>query len=358
MLWITLLTLASSIQPPAPATAPYRQPQIAIAGKQVAMVFGGGSSVYFTSSSDNGATFAAPVKVAETGALALGRHRGPRVAILRDGTLVVSAIAGEKVATGPHAHGLPEAGNLLTWRSTDHGKTWTRSATINDVPGAAREGLHAMTLAADGKTLHSVWLDLRDKGTKLYGSKSDDGGKTWAKNTLVYESPDGTICQCCHPSLTADTRGNIWMMWRNVIGGNRDMYVLNTSAAKPEAVKQGIGTWPLNACPMDGGAFAVDPDGKVSSAWRRDGAVFLAERGAAEVELGKGKDVAMARNKRGSFVAWTKDGNVPVVRLPEGGVKTLGTGAAGGFVAMAAIDGRRVLAAWESQGSIETTILE
>lgn len=357
MFLITLLTVASSIQPQAPSAAPYRQPQMAVSGKQVALVFGGGPSVYFTSSSDGGATFGVPVKVAETGVLALGRHRGPRVAILHDGTLVVSAIAGEKVASGPHAHGLPEAGNLFTWRSTDHGKTWTKGGTVNDVPGAAREGLHAMTATADGKTVHAVWLDLRGKGTKLYGSQSEDGGKTWSKNTLAYESPDGTICQCCHPSLAADPKGGIWMMWRNVIGGNRDMYVLNT-ASKAPPVKQGSGTWPLNACPMDGGAFAVDADGKVSSAWRRDGAVFLVEPGSAdEVQVGMGKDVAMARNKRGTFVAWTKDGNTAVVRLPEGGVQTLGK-AAGGFVQLAPIDGRRMLAAWESQGSIETTIVE
>lgn len=357
MLLLTLLTVASSIQPSTPAAPPYRQPQMAVNGKQVAMVFGGGSSVYFAASSDSGATFGTPVKVAETGALALGRHRGPRVAILRDGTLVVSAIAGEKVATGPHAHGLPEAGNLFTWRSTDQGKTWTKAATINDVPGAAREGLHAMTASPDGRTLHAVWLDLRGKGTKLYGSKSSDGGNTWAANKLVYESPDGTICQCCHPSLAADAKGGIWMMWRNVVDGNRDMYVLNTSSNAPP-VKQGSGTWPLNACPMDGGAFTIDADGKVSSAWRRDGAVFLAERGEAEVQVGTGKDVAMARNKRGTFVAWTKDGNTAVVRLPDGTVQPLGKPAAGGFVQLAPLDGRRVLAAWESQGSIETTIVE
>ena len=30
---------------------------------------------------------------------------------------------------------------------------------------------------------------------------SQDGGATWSKNVLLYESPGGTICQCCAPSL-------------------------------------------------------------------------------------------------------------------------------------------------------------
>ncbi len=49
------------------------------------------------------------------------------------------------------------------------------------------------------------WLDLREKGTVLYASKSMDHGETWSKNILVYRSPDGSICECCHPSIIAVT---------------------------------------------------------------------------------------------------------------------------------------------------------
>ena len=62
-------------------------------------------------------------------------------------------------------------------------------------------------------------------GTKLYGARSRDGGVTWSKNVLIYESPDGTICQCCHPSAAFDPGGQVLVMWRNCLGGARDMYL-------------------------------------------------------------------------------------------------------------------------------------
>src|SRR5260221_2643708 len=200
MLFSFVLLLAMRIEPPT-ADVPYKQPQLAAAHGQVVMAFGAGKSIYFTQSVDQGQTFAKPVQVAEAGVIALGRHRGPRAAILKD-ALVISAIVGDKVATGAHAHGLPEAGNLAVWRSTDKGKTWARAGVVNDVAGAAREGLHSMTADTQGN-LFAAWLDLREKGTRLYGARSTDGGLTWSRNVLVHASPEGTICQCCAPSVAA-----------------------------------------------------------------------------------------------------------------------------------------------------------
>ena len=40
--------------------------------------------------------------------------------------------------------------------------------------------------------------------------------------------------------------------------------------------KLGNGTWPLDACPIDGGAIAFDERGNAVSTWRRDQRVYLA----------------------------------------------------------------------------------
>ncbi len=351
MLLSALLTLAAALQP-AGAPAPARQPQLASGNGLVAMAFGAGSQIYFSASPDGGNTFGTPVKVAEVGALALGRHRGPRLAILKN-SMVITAIAGQTVATGPHAHGLPDQGDLLVWRSTDQGRTWTRSGKINDVPGAAREGLHAMVVAPNG-TLSAAWLDLRAKGTQLYGSQSSDGGLTWAKNQLIYSSPEGTICQCCHPALAADSAaGSLWVMWRNVMEGHRDLYAarsgdgLNFGAAQ----KLGTGTWKLNACPMDGGGLAVS-DGKVTSAWRRDSDVFLSASGEPDQKIGTGKDVALTITRSGPVVAWTADGGIQAV-LP-GSAEPVAVGKPGAFVNLLTLPDGAVLAAWETGTSIET----
>src|ERR1039458_5319020 len=117
----------------------------------------------------------------------LGRHRGPRVAISGN-AIVVSAIASDP-------------GDLLVWRSTDGGLSWSHPMQVNDTPRAAREGLHALVADAEGH-MAAAWLDDRSgTGKRLYGAFSNDAGISWSRNVLLYQSPDGTICQCCDPSL-------------------------------------------------------------------------------------------------------------------------------------------------------------
>src|SRR4051794_1594125 len=110
MILPALLLLAVRIQPDTPAVE-YRQPQLATGNGIVAMTYGAGKAIYFTSSRDSGHTFGAPVKVSDGAVLALGRHRGPRVTIL-PGAILISAVAGKTVSDGPHAHGLPADGDL------------------------------------------------------------------------------------------------------------------------------------------------------------------------------------------------------------------------------------------------------
>ncbi len=347
MIFIPLVFLMAASIAPVEPPAPSRQPQLAAGHGLVGMTFGSGSSIYFTSSPDQGVTWKAPVKVADSTTLALGRHRGPRVAILKD-SIVITAVVGGK--------GTKQADTLAAFRSQDQGKTWTRGGVINDVPESAREGLHAMAAAPDG-SLFAVWLDLRAKGTQLYGAKSTDGGATWSKNVQVYASPDGTICQCCHPTLSIDASGGIHAMWRNVIDGSRDFYVASSSDGVhfASARKLGEGTWKLNACPMDGGGLVME-DGKTISAWRRESDIFLAED-LRERRIGPGKDVALARSgKHETYLAWTKDGGVEALTPKSAQPFTLSK--VGGFATLITLADGGVLAAWETHDSIDVKRLD
>ncbi len=332
--------LAIRITPDA-AGVQYRQPKLAVVENQIAVTFGSGNAVYFVSSVDSGRSFSSPVKVAETGALMLGHHRGPRVAVT-PGAIVISAIA----ASRPRA----QDANLLAWRSTDGGKTWSAAHTLNEVAGSAAEGLHAM--AAGGKApVFATWLDLRNRRTELYGARSADGGASWSKNVLVYQSPDGHICECCHPSAAVDAKGNVYVMWRNWLGGARDMYLARSTDGGltfAKAEKLGEGTWPLNACPMDGGALAVDPKGAIASIWRRAQDIFLARPGQAETRLGAGKDAAVAIGPDGVYAAWAEAKALQIQRPGKSHPEVL---AAEGAAVQLAGSGP-VVAAWESNGAI------
>jgi len=320
-------------------TAPNRQPQLAAGNGVVAMVFGSGESIWLARSLDNGRSFGAPAKVADLPKLMLGRHRGPRVAIAGK-TMVVSAIGSE-------------AGDLVSWRSTDGGITWSKPLVVNDAPKAAREGLHAMAGDASGR-MATVWLDDRAGPKQLWGAFSEDGGATWSRNTLLYQSPSGTICECCHPSLVATGNGDFVAMFRNALEGYRDLYTIRLRGGRAigAPVKQGLGTWKLEGCPMDGGGLVVK-DGRITSAWRREKDVYLAEEGKPEVKLGPGQDLALGANNQGIYAAWSTPEGI-AAHVPNASRATK-LSAAGAFPAIVTTGDGAIVVAWEENGAISLT---
>jgi hypothetical protein len=344
---ITFLALAILHFASSSAQVPYREPQLASSAKLVALAFGSGSDIYVQTSRDQGKSFSSPTRVAEVGVLPLGRHRGPRIA-LSGSTLVVTAVAGNVAATGVHAHGLASDGDLFAWRSIDGGKSWKKGVRINDVPSAAREGLHA--LASDGHgNFFAVWLDLRNGGTELYGAVSRDSGATWSANLPLYKSPDGHICECCHPSVAYAKDGTIDVMWRNCLDGSRDFYLMRSTNGKTfgQPEKLGMGTWKINACPMDGGGLAHEGQ-RTITAWRREKDIFLAEPGKAENRIGEGKDVVVAAGNNSVYAAWISGNQLEL--WTNGTTQTVAGSAS--FPSIVALPNGGALAAWEADGGI------
>jgi hypothetical protein len=319
----------------------YKQPQIGVRGDLVALTFGSVNAVWFSGSKDGGRSFSLPVEVSRGGKMQLGRHRGPRIAIAGE-AIVVSAVVGEK--------GGGADGDVLAWRSIDGGKTWSEGVRVNDVEASAREGLHGMA-SSRGRLTYAVWLDLRKPGMRLYGAGSRDGGATWSKNVLIYESPDGHICECCHPSVAVDGEDKVTVMWRNWLGGSRDMYLARSvdgGVTFGKAEKSGEGTWKLKACPMDGGGIALGPGREVAAVWRRMETIFLAYPGKPEHELGAGKDAAIAWGRKGVYTAWSGPHGLRAM-LP-GDSEPIHLAPKGAYVQLGGSD--PVIAAWEQDGQI------
>lgn len=313
------------------------QPQLAAAGSEVFVVFGRPDSIQVARSTDGAETFSEPVALSLSGKMALGRRRGPRVAATRRAVLV-SAVIGQR--------GGGADGDILFYRSTDHGKTWTVPVPINDVPGAAREGMHAMA-ANEAGTVVVAWLDLRERGTRIYAAVSRDHGATWSKDQLVYTSPSGSVCECCHPSVAVDDRGTVAIMFRNNIEGRRDMFLAESAdgATFAPARKLGTGSWTLAACPMDGGSLTLA--GGLTTVWRREDGIFLSGAQVAERRLATGRDPAVAAAGAGTDIAWQEGPSVRLLRDPAGAVEV----GPGTFPALLAFRDRTIVAA-EDKGTV------
>lgn len=330
-----------------------RQPQLAVDERgMIHVTFGINNSVFYCQSNDGGRSFGKATELPGGYVMSLGMRRGPRIAVSGDG-ICLSAIGGKQ--------GKGRDGDLLAYHSSDRGKTWQGPVAVNELPNVAREGLHAMAAGPQGRVC-CVWLDLRNGKTEIYAAASKDGGRTWEKNVRVYKSPDGSVCECCHPSVTYDSSGKLHVMWRNSLSGSRDMYLASSADGGTtfgKAVKLGRGTWPLDACPMDGGYLAVSPKGDIFTAWRRDTEVFLTSaNGSEEQRIGVGRQPWIAAVARGPHVVWLRDRNAQLMYLAPGAPKPQELAAqANDPVIAAAPDGSGpAVAAWEERRG-ENTVL-
>ncbi len=325
--------------------APPCQPQVAVddAGT-IHVAWGSGDRVFHRAARAGEEAFGGESSLSLAPVMALGMRRGPRVAA-SGGSVCITAIG------GPTGKG--RDGDVWAVRSTDGGASWSAPVRVNAVEGSAREGLHGLAAGPDG-AMCCVWLDLRNGRTEIMAATSADGGATWTRDALVYRSPEKSVCECCHPAVAYDGRGDVWVQWRNSLSGNRDMFVARSrdgGRTFGEASKLGRGTWPLSACPMDGGAIAVD-GGKVASAWRRDRTVYLVEGTAAEERaLGTGEQPWIAGTPSGPAVAWVtaRGGTLLLLRPGAAEPVTLAEHAADPVLATGTGPDALLVAVWEER---------
>jgi len=197
-----------------------------------------------------------------------------------------------------------------------------------------------------------TWLDLRNKTTEIFGARSSDGGATWEPDALVYHSPDKSVCECCHPSTAYGPDGTLYVMWRNLLKGNRDMYLSKSADGGKTfdpATKLGQGSWPLNACPMDGGAVSVGPNGVVTTVWMRAGSTFVASPGQKEQKVGAGVQGWTAIGPDGPYAVWleSRPGKLVMLAPGAGTPQTLAERAFDPMIAAAPGGKGPVVAVWE-----------
>lgn len=303
------------------------------------LVYGSGDSILYTYSSDYGKSFSKPSLISVLPNLAASHTRGPQIAATAKGLVVVACNS---------------LGDIFSFNKASSGN-WIQTSKVNDIDTTAKEGL--MALSGDGENAFAVWLDLREnKHNKIYGAKSSDGGKTWSKNIMVYTSPDTTVCECCKPSVVVKG-SNVYVMFRNWLRGNRDMYLIQSTDGGNsfgQLQKLGKGNWKLNGCPMDGGGLAVNDNNEIQTVWRREGKVYAAVPGMPEKQIGEGKGCTLETVNGKNVYAWTDNGEVILIK-PQGQKKVSGKG---DQPVLKALNNEHVICIWENEKQIHALVLE
>lgn len=294
------------------------QPEISVDGKgRIHIVYGvkngNERDLYYTSSNDGGKSYAEPLMLGNFSKMGLGMGRGPQITTTKDYTVVT---------VGDHF------GNLYAMRLSNAKNHWSSPVRVNDADTTALEALSGISAGKDN-LVYTAWLDTRLGNNNLYGSLSKDGGLTWGKNQLIYKGEQKGVCDCCKPSVAIDQKGELYVMFRNKLDGARNMYLISSKDNgehfnKPQRL--GTGDFMIDGCPMDGGDLSVDADGKVTTVWRRQMDVYVAEPSKPEIKLGNGRTPVILQTKKGVAIAWHQDGVIQFQSPGEQKTVSLGNG--------------------------------
>ena len=320
-----------------------KQPALTVDGdNRVHVVFGDGNTI-FHAVSDGGTMFSKPEPVGGQEKLALGASRGPQIISTQDYLVIAAA---------------DHTGRIMAYRMKHGGSNWDEPVNILKGELTAKEGFVAI---APGKqnTVYAAWLDLRvGNNNNIFSAYSVDGGKTWSENKLVYTAPERKVCPCCRPSISADKKGNVYVMFRNELKGARDLYLAQSKDGGKTfsvAEKLGSGTWKLEQCPMDGGAVSLDARGNPGTTWRRENVVYYSEPGKPERKIGEGRASSLIKNSKGNYFVWQHDKDIVVLTPGKIAAEVIATG--GTYPRLASLNDERVMCVWESEGQILAKII-
>lgn len=290
----------------------------------------GGGDLFYTTSTDNAATFAEPVRVnSQPGsALSGGTIRGGQIALGEDGRVHVawngSTVAQPKGPLNPaQEDDSPYNGTPFLYAHSDGQGGFTEQRNLMQYTFALDGG---GTVAADGEgNVYAAWHASApdsapaEAGRQVYLVRSTDGGDTFNEEVPISDAAQGA-CGCCSAHLFAGAGGKVAAFYRTAREvENRDGFLLTSTDYGKTFKSSMLQHWQISACPMSSASFSEGPAGLFVS-WETDGQVWFAtidiETGkmtaepiAAPGEKSVRKHPSLAQNAKGEILlVWTEVG--------------------------------------------------
>lgn len=305
------------------------QPQVAVDRKgTIHLIYYKGDArqgdIFYARSTDGGTTFSPgiPVNSHEGSAIAAGTIRGAQIALGKDGRVHVAWNGSAKAL--PHGSINPESGRaampMLYTRLNDAGTAFEPQRNLMRSTFGLDGG--GSVTADDAGNVYVTWhassegAPKGEGGRRVWIARSADNGKTFSAEAPAWDQATGA-CGCCGMRLFADSRGQVYALYRSATREvHRDIYLL-VSKTKAEAFRGTLlHEWEINACPMSSMSFAEGSTG-VLAAWETQGQVYYAaidpktlvpSRAIPAPESGKGrKHPVLAAGPAGeTLLVWTE----------------------------------------------------
>ncbi|MDQ2863820.1 MAG: glycoside hydrolase, partial [Bacteroidota bacterium] len=147
----------------------------------------------------------------------------PKVAVKSDGTVI--AVYETDAPTKQNGW----AGFVHYIQSFDKGRTWTQPLCVHqDTASGKTHSYAAIARLSDGE-IGACWLDesLGDakQGRSIKFAKTS--GKDGFQNELLVDS---FACQCCRTAISSDDKGNVSILFRDILPGSVSDIAISTSS--------------------------------------------------------------------------------------------------------------------------------
>ena len=220
--------------------------------------------------------FSNPIRVNSSAgsAIAIGTIRGAQMATGRNGRIHV---AWNGTGTTTNHAGVP----MFYTRLNDTGTAFEPQRDVMTFTGgldgggsvaADQEGgvyvaWHGNTPATAGKEAERA----------VYLAISTDDGKTFAREQKV--NPEATgACGCCGLKAYANSRGELFLLYRAARGGTeRDETLLASTDQSKTFRKLYTHPWQANTCPMSSAWIGAAPGNRTVAAWETNGKIWFTE---------------------------------------------------------------------------------
>jgi hypothetical protein len=281
-----------------------------------------GGDLYYLSSQSRTAppAFSRPVRVnSQPGsAIAVGTIRGAQLALGKGGRLHV-AWNGAQKALPPN----PIKGSPMLYARSDPGRsafepqrnlmqrTWGLDGGGTVAADDARNvyvGWHGRTPdAPEGEAGRAMWF-----------ARSGDDGATFAPEEPALDRATGA-CACCGTRALADSRGNLFALYRAATGNiDRDMILLTSRDNGAHFDGVSLEPWRVTVCPMSS-ATLVESGGDVLAAWETKGQVAFARIDSATLRPSAPVSPPGSGNRKHPVVAASAQGETILVWAEDTG---------------------------------------
>ncbi|MCE9568340.1 MAG: glycoside hydrolase [Planctomycetes bacterium] len=217
--------------------------------------------ILYTRSTDEGRTFDAP-KVISKGGVYKTAAKGKMGGHERRATPHLAAMGPEVLLTWSDALPNNAGMRMLLATSTDTGTTFGEPQTVHSGEGA--KPTFTSFARGLGGALACAWLDDRGGNQQPFASVRSADATAFTPELLVYPGQAGKgVCPCCPTSTAFAADGTLYVAFRNINDGYRDIAV---SRLRPgQSAFEGPfnvveKTWKFEGCPHDGPSIAVVGD--------------------------------------------------------------------------------------------------